>query len=81
MNYYLILTILIMLRNLSNFASLELTNAEEIKGGSCYVPKSCYPVNRGCKSSKSKKAKKCKGPKSPKSPKSSKNCGVQLLST
>ncbi len=64
-----------MLRNLSNFASLELINAEEIKGG-CHVPKPCYPVIRGCKSSKSKKAKKCKGPKSPKSPKSSKNCGV-----
>ena len=72
-----------MLRNLSNFASLELINAEEIKGG-CQVANSCYPKIHGCKSSKkfkSKKMKKCKGPKSPKSPKSSKNCGVQFLST
>ncbi len=62
-----------MSRNLSNFASLELTNAEEIKGGSC-VPRPCYPVNYGCKSSKSKKLK-CKSPKKPKSPKSSKKGG------
>lgn len=63
-----------MSRNLSNFASLELTNAEEIKGG-CGVPKPCYPVNYGCKSSKSsksKKMKKCKSPKKPKSPKTPK---------
>lgn len=76
MNYYLILTILIMSRNLSNFASLELTNAEEIKGG-CYAPKPCYPKNYGCKSSKSSKSKKmkCKSPKKPKCPKTPKvNC-------
>ena len=55
-----------MSRNLSNFASLELTNAEEIKGGCCYqAPQPC-----GCKSpksSKSKKMKKCKSIKKPKS--------------
>lgn len=68
MNYYLILTILIMSRNLSNFASLELTNAEEIKGG-CWVPNPCYPV-KGCKSSKSSKSKKMKKCKSIKKPKS-----------
>ncbi len=76
MNYYLILTIFIMSRNLSNFASLELTNAEEIKGG-CHVPKPCYPKNYGCKSSKSSKSKKmkCKSPKKPKCPKTPKvNC-------
>ena len=61
-----------MLRNLSNFASLELINAEEIKVGCHHVQRPCYLVIRGCKSSKSKKAKKCKSPKSPKSPKSSK---------
>ena len=64
-----------MSRNLSNFASLELTNAEEIKGG-CFVPPPCYtPPNNGCKSSKSsksKKMKKCKSPKKPKSPKTPK---------
>ena len=69
-----------MSRNLSNFASLELTNAEEIKGGCCFqAPQPC-----GCKSSKSSKSKKmktCKGPKSPKSPKSSKNCVGQFLNT
>ncbi len=67
-----------MLRNLSNFASLELTNAEEIKGG-CYVPKPCYPKNYGCKSSKSSKSKKmkCKSPKKPKSPKGPK-CGPMV---
>ena len=73
-----------MLRNLSNFASLELINAEEIKGGCC-VPNPCYPKNHGCKSSKkskSKKMKKCKGStKTLKLPKYSKNCGVQFLST
>ena len=66
MNYYLILTILIMSRNLSNFASLELTNAEEIKGGCSFLP----PPSCGCKSpksSKSKKMKKCKSIKKPKS--------------
>ena len=75
MNYYLILTILIMSRNLSNFASLELTNAEEIKGG-CAVPSPCYSKTYGCKSSKKSKSKKmkCKSPKKPKSPKGPK-CG------
>lgn len=30
-----------MLKNLSNFASLEVTNSEEVKGGTCYIPTPC----------------------------------------
>ncbi len=62
-----------MLKNLSNFASLEVLNSEEVKGGTCYIPRPC-----GCgygwgnqKSSKSSK-NKCKSKKSKKSKKSNK---------
>ena len=63
-----------MLKNLSNFASLEVVNSEEVKGGTCYIPRPC-----GCgygygnkKSPKSVKKHKVKSVKSPKSLKSSK---------
>ena len=67
-----------MLRNLSNFASLELTNAEEIKGGCCTLTSGCSS-NNGCKSAKSSKSKKmkCKSPKKQKSSKRPK-CGALL---
>lgn len=66
-----------MLRNLSNFASLEVLNSEEVKGGTCYIPNPCgWGYGNGCgpKSIKTIKIKcKNKSAKSPKSPKSLKS--------
>lgn len=61
-----------MLKNLSNFATLEVLNSEEVKGGTCYIPRpcGCGYGNGGQKSSKSNKNKcKTKSVKTPKPPK------------
>lgn len=63
-----------MLKNLSNFASLEVLNSEEVKGGTCYIPRPCgcgYGNGGSPKSIKTIKIKcKTKSVKSPKSLKS-----------
>jgi hypothetical protein len=69
-----------MLKNLSNFASLEVTNSEEVKGGTCYIPTPCgCGYGNGSGPSKSVKTikikvKSVKSLKSPKSAKSLKKC-------
>ena len=60
-----------MLKNLSNFATLEVLNSEEVKGGCCYIPRPCGCGYGGQKSTKSNKCK-TKSPKTPKKPKSPK---------
>lgn len=57
----------VMLKNLSNFASLEVSNSEEVKGGTCYIPTPCG-CGYGYGNSKSVKTVKLKV-KSVKSPK------------
>ena len=56
-----------MLKNLSNFASLEVANSEEVKGGTCYIPRPCGCGYGNSKSPKSVKKHKVKSPKSLKS--------------
>lgn len=63
-----------MLKNLSNFESLEVFNSEEVKGGTCYIPNPCgcgygYGKRKSVKSVKFK-VKSAKSPKHLKSAKS-----------
>lgn len=65
-----------MLKNLSNFASLEVTNSEEVKGGTCYIPRPCgcgYGNGYGHTKSVKTVKLKVKSVKSPKSAKSAKS--------
>ena len=64
----------VMLKNLSNFASLEVINSEEVKGGTCYIPSPCgCGYGNGPRKSVKTVKLKVKSVKSPKSAKSAKS--------
>ena len=53
------------MKTLNNFSTFELTNAEDVKGGTgCYTPPPPPPCSCTCGGRNSKKTPKVKSPKS-----------------